>query len=322
MLFLNGSDIMKAVSLEDVMQAVSDAYVLFDKGTCCTPNRAFYAHEGNSLIYMPCFSPDALITKILSFFPENRKKGKPTLDGVVLWTDPDSGEILSILDAKKITALRTGAAGGLAVKYLSAPDSRTLGVVGAGMQGLHQALFAASVRKLEQIWLYDTYQKDAAPFEDSLAKMLGRRIPCRMCADTAELLKKSEIVIAATTSPTPVVPNDAQLLAGKCLISIGSFSPKMREFPQAVWDVTDTVYVDLEYAMEESGDLSQPLEEGSLKKEQVKKISTLIGGPVAAPANGKSTFFKTVGMALVDLTTAGTVYRNAVKKGIGQKLLG
>ena len=135
MLFLNGSDIMKAVSLEDVMQAVSDAYMLFDKGTCCTPNRAFYAHEGNSLIYMPCFSPDALITKILSFFPENRKKGKPTLDGVVLWTDPDSGEILSILDAKKITALRTGAAGGLAVKYLSAPDSRTLGVVGAGTEG-------------------------------------------------------------------------------------------------------------------------------------------------------------------------------------------
>ena len=322
MLYLNGNEIMRAITLDEVMKAVADAYILFEKGTCHVPDRAFYAHKGNKMIYMPCFAPDALITKILSFFPENRTKGKPTLDGVVLWSDPDSGEILAIMDAKKITALRTAAAGGLAVRYLSNPESKTLGIVGAGMQGLHLALFVASVRKIEHVYLYDTYRKEADSFARDLEAMLGRRVPCTLCKDTSELLKHSEIVITATTSPEPVLPDDSSLLADKCFVGVGSYAPSMREYPGAIWEVVDTVYVDLKYAMEESGDLSQPLEEGRLKPEQVETIATLVSGPVIPPAKGKSNFFKTVGMSLVDLTTAGAIYKNAMAKGIGQTIQG
>lgn len=322
MLYLNGNEIMQAITLDEVMKAVADAYILFDKGTCYIPDRAFYAHGGNKMIYMPCFAPDALITKILSFFPENYKKGKPTLDGVVLWKDPDSGEILSIMDAKKITALRTAAAGGLAVRYLSNPDSKTLGIVGTGMQGLHLAMFASTVRKIEHIYLYDTYRKEADSFANELEAMLGRRIPCTLCKDASELLKNSEIVITATTSPQPVLPDDASLLADKCFVGVGSYSPSMREYPAAIWSVVDTVYVDLEYAMEESGDLSQPMQEGLIGQERVKKISTILDGPVLPSAKGKSNFFKTVGMSLVDLTTAAAIYKNARAKGIGQTVQG
>lgn len=322
MLYLNGNEIMQAISNEEVMEAVVEAYILFDKGTCYIPDRAFFAHEGNKMIYMPCFSPDALITKILSLFPENYKKGKPTLDGVVLWKDPESGEILAIMDAKKITALRTGAAAGLAIRYLSHPESSTLGVVGTGMQGLHLALFASTVRDIGHIYLYDNYRKEADTFAADLEKMLGRHMKCTLCGDASELLKKSEIVITATTSSVPVLPDDPVLLADKCFVGVGSYSPSMREYPAALWKVVDTAYADLEYAMEESGDLSQPIKEGLLKPEQVHKISTLIGGPVNPPAKGKSNFLKTVGMSLVDLTTAAAAYRNAKKKGIGQVLQG
>lgn len=322
MLYLNGNEIMQAISNEEVMEAVVEAYILFDKGTCYIPDRAFFAHEGNKMIYMPCFSPDALITKILSLFPENYKKGKPTLDGVVLWKDPESGEILAIMDAKKITALRTGAAAGLAIRYLSHPESSTLGVVGTGMQGLHLALFASTVRDIGHIYLYDNYRKEADTFAADLEKMLGRHMKCTLCGDASELLKKSEIVITATTSSVPVLPDDSVLLADKCFVGVGSYSPSMREYPAALWKVVDTAYADLEYAMEESGDLSQPIKEGLLKPEQVHKISTLIGGPVNPPAKGKSNFLKTVGMSLVDLTTAAAAYRNAKKKGIGQVLQG
>ncbi len=322
MLYLNGNEIMQAISNEEVMEAVVEAYILFDKGTCYIPDRAFFAHEGNKMIYMPCFSPDALITKILSLFPENYKKGKPTLDGVVLWKDPESGEILAIMDAKKITALRTGAAAGLAIRYLSHPESSTLGVVGTGMQGLHLALFASTVRDIGHIYLYDNYRKEADTFAADLEKMLGRHVKCTLCGDASELLKKSEIVITATTSSVPVLPDDPVLLADKCFVGVGSYSPSMREYPAALWKVVDTAYADLEYAMEESGDLSQPIKEGLLKPEHVRKISTLIGGPINPPAKGKSNFFKTVGMSLVDLTTAAAVYKNAKKKGIGQLLQG
>jgi ornithine cyclodeaminase/alanine dehydrogenase-like protein (mu-crystallin family) len=322
MLFLNGGDIMRAVSLDEVMTAAADAYILFDKGGYYVPDRAFYEYEGNKMIYMPCFAPGALLTKILSFFPENYKKGKPTLDGVVLWKDPDSGEILAIMDAKKTTALRTGAAGGLAVRYLSNPSSATLGVIGTGMQGLHLALFASTVRPIEHIYLFDTYRKEADSFARDLENMLGRSIPCTLCKDASDLLGNSEIVITATTSESPVLPDDSLLLANKCFVGVGSYSPTMREYPGAVWRVADTVYVDLEYAMKESGDLSQPLKEGLITPERVKKISCLLGGPVVPPDDGKSSFFKTVGMSLVDLTTAAVVWKNAREMGIGQTIQG
>lgn len=320
MLFLNSSEIMQAITIEEVMDEVENAYLLFDKDICHIPARAFYAWHGNKMIYMPCFAPDALMTKVLSFFPENYKKGKPTIDGVVLWKDPDSGELLAILDAKKITALRTAAAGGIGVRYLSDPASKTLGIIGTGMQGLHLALFASTVRDIEHIYLYDTYHKDAVLFEGELEKMLGRRVECTCCQDSSAVLANSEIVITATTSSSPILPNDSGLLADKCFVGIGSYSPAMREFPAAIWDVVENAYVDLEYAMEESGDLSQPIAEGLLKPEQVQKVSKLIGGPILAPQKGKSSFFKTVGMALVDLTTASRVYQNALKQGIGQNI--
>ncbi|WP_455759686.1 ornithine cyclodeaminase family protein [Cloacibacillus evryensis] len=322
MLYLNSKDIMRAITLDEVMGAVSEAYLLFDKGTCYVPERAFYAYGGKKMLYMPCFSPEALMTKILSYFPENYKDGKPLLDGVILWNDAKSGEILSIMDAKKITSLRTAAAGGLGVSYLSSPESKTLGIVGMGAQGLHLALFASTVRNIENIYLFDNYQKDASAFSAKLDEMLGRHVECVMCADPADLLKESDIVITATTSATPVLPDDAALYAGKCLIGVGSFSPSMREFPAAIWSKTDTAYVDLEYALKESGDLSQPFGEGLLKAGGVKKISTLIGGPILPPAKGKCNFFKTVGMSLVDMTTAAVVYKNALAKGIGQKIEG
>ncbi|MPN12225.1 Delta(1)-pyrroline-2-carboxylate reductase [bioreactor metagenome] len=226
------------------------------------------------------------------------------------------------MDAKKITSLRTAAAGGLGVSYLSSPESKTLGIVGMGAQGLHLALFASTVRNIENIYLFDNYQKDASAFSAKLDEMLGRHVECVMCADPADLLKESDIVITATTSATPVLPDDAALYAGKCLIGVGSFSPSMREFPAAIWSKTDTAYVDLEYALKESGDLSQPFGEGLLKAGGVKKISTLIGGPILPPAKGKCNFFKTVGMSLVDMTTAAVVYKNALAKGIGQKIEG
>jgi len=121
----------------------------------------------------------------------------------------------------------------------------------------------------------------------------------------------------------PHTPSSAPvLLADKCFVGVSSYSPSIREYPAALWKVVDTVYADLEYAMEESGDLSQPIKEGLLKPEQVHKISTLLGGSVTPPYKGKSNFFKTVGMSLVGLTTAAAVYKNAKKREIGQAIQG
>ena len=320
MLYLNGDDITRAITADEVMEAVSEAYRLFDKGGCYVPERAFFGYKGNKMLYMPCFAPGAMMTKILSYFPENYKTGKPLLDGVILWNDAESGEVTAILDAKKITSLRTGAACGIAARALSAPESGRLGIAGMGAQGLHIAFFICCVRPIEKIYLYDIRKKDCAQFAAELEKMLGRKVECEYCKDSAALLKNSGIVAAATTAATPLFPNDASLFAGKFLIGVGSFSPSMREYPAAIWSCTDRAYVDLEYAAEESGDLSQPIAEGLLKTENVIKIGSLDGAPAQPPAAGRCNFFKTVGMSLVDLTTAAKVCEKAAVLGIGQQI--
>ncbi len=79
-----------------------------------------------------------------------------------------------------------------------------------------------------------------------------------------------------TPSAVPVLPNDKELLRGKCIIAIGSYTPEMREIPDAIWDLTDKVYNRAPYACEEAGDLSQPIAEGRLKKEQAVLMSDFL----------------------------------------------
>ena len=88
-----------------------------------------------------------------------------------------------------------------------------------------------------------------------------------LCKDVEELVKASDIICTATPATAPLLPDDAEMLRGKCIIAVGSYTPEMREIPDAIWDLVDNVYIELPYALEESGDLSQPLEAGRLKKE-------------------------------------------------------
>ena len=90
------------------------------------------------------------------------------------------------------------------------------------------------------------------------------------CKTVEELVKASDIICTATPSEEPVLPDDRELLEGKCIIAIGSYTPQMREIPDAIWDLVDKVYIELPYACEESGDLSQPLAEGRLTMDRVR----------------------------------------------------
>jgi ornithine cyclodeaminase/alanine dehydrogenase-like protein (mu-crystallin family) len=117
------------------------------------------------------------------------------------------------------------------------------------------------------------------------------------------------------------VPDNPDLLRGKCFVAIGSYKPQMREMPNAIWKLVDNVFTELPFAMEESGDLSQPLADGLLRKEQVKYIGEwLLQKERPLPKPGETTYFKSVGMGLIDLNVAQLIYNEALKFGIGQKV--
>ena len=269
---------------------------------------------------MPCFLEDTFGTKILTVFPDNRMIKKPVISGLMLLNDYESGEAVAMIEGKTLTALRTGAVGGVAIRYTTPEDVKTVGLVGAGAQGFTQLQFACQARNIEKIFVYDLFQEGLPDF----VKRVKNKIPhvdIEAVGTTRELLEKSEVIITTTTAIDPVFPDEQELFMGKHFIGIGSYKPDMREYPEALSKVVDKVYVDTLFAKEETGDLSQPLASGALKEEQVELFSDYLRSEKnKSEIVGKTTWFKSVGMAIFDLVTAQLIFDQAKEKSIGQNI--
>ncbi|ATW25475.1 ornithine cyclodeaminase family protein [Candidatus Formimonas warabiya] len=324
MLILNADEMWQAVSLPKVMDTVEEAYRIFAKGEFFMPDRPVVTHGDDTLLYMPCFTEKCFGTKVLTLFPANPAKGFPYIDGLMLLNDAESGKTVSIMDGGCLTAMRTGAVGGVGMRCFSPASAHTVGVIGAGKQGFYQALYATCARDIRHIYLYDSFPgKDFGPYVASLQAALGGKQPeIHVCGSPEELLANSEIVVTASPATSPVMPNDTALLKGKCFVAIGSYKPTMRELPNAIWELVDHVYTELPFAMEESGDLSQPLEDGIITEDRVRYIGDyLLAHPVPVPPPpGTTTYFKSVGMGLLDLCVADFIYHEALRTGMGQKV--
>ena len=280
------------------------------------PPRPVIEHENKTLIYMPCFTEDIIGTKMLTIFPENAKLGLPSLDGLVILNDRTTGAPLAIMDGQAVTAWRTGAVGGVGILHLSSKDARTVGIVGAGAQGFHQAVYACAARNIETVYIWNHSDRDLTDFMARLKKTIADpAVEVVQCKTVEELVKASDIICTATPSEEPVLPNDRELLEGKCIIAIGSYTPQMREIPDVIWDLVDNVYIELPYACEESGDLSQPLAEGRLTMDRVVLMDKfLTSGADEDEIAKKTTYFKSVGMGLFDVCVAQKLLEKAKER--------
>ncbi len=322
MLFLNKDDIAKSINPNGMMDQIEEAYRIFGSGKFYMPPRPTVSYGNDTLIYMPCFTEKSLGTKMLSIFPDNAKLGLPSIDGLVIINDRQTGKPLAILDGQAVTAYRTGAVGGVAIRHLSRKGCRTVGIVGAGTQGFHLALYACAARPIETVYVYNHSERDLTDYMEKLRKSIDNpTVKVVQCKQVEELVKYSDIICTATPSNTPVLPNDKELLRDKCIIAIGSYKPDMREIPNSIFELIDNVYTELEYACEESGDLSQPLEAGILDMDRVKLMHELLASSVDTEELAKkTTYFKSVGMGLFDLCVAERLVQDATDKNIGQNI--
>lgn len=318
MLVLNEADIIKAVDFNDLLKSVEDAFLMQEKGNFNMPDRTHIDFEGNVLLLMPCFSNDYFSTKLVSVFPENKNLGKPAIYGSVILNDGKTGEPLALLDGSKLTALRTGAVGAMGLLYTTPKNIKSLGLVGAGVQGFHQVLFACAVRSIDHVYVFDPFNQNLNTFIKDLKKYLPE-VEITNCSNSLELTKKSEAIITTTTSMTPVLPDDRNLYIGKHIIGIGSYKPKMQELPDSIYKDLDQVFVDTKHAIKESGDLSLRIKNGLIKEDQIFTLGKLINKEVEIDEY-KTTLFKSVGMALFDLLVAKKIYLNSLEKGIGTEV--
>ncbi len=308
MISLVSESIYQNISFEDMLAAMESAILADDEGQVHTPQRTHINREKNTFLAMPCFGEKYFCTKLVSVFPANVEKDIPLIFGTVILNDGYTGKPLAVLDAKAITALRTGAVGGLSVKYLVPKNIENIGVVGTGVQGLYQTLFACTIRKnIKNVYLLNRSIKRLRWFEQEFMRHFPN-INLHIAKDNNELVEKSQLIITATTSPTPLLPNDAGLLKGKHFLAVGSYKPDMRELPEALFSLVDKVYVDTFHAIEESGDLAFPIEKNLLNRTQIYTLAQHIRQQTVPTNTSKTTLFKSVGLAVFDLFAAALVY--------------
>lgn len=305
MIVLSKKEIEELVDLNEMMDQIEEAYRIYGTGEYYMPPRPSVEHENKTLMYMPCYTKDIIGTKILSIFPENAVLGLPSIDGVVLLNDRTTGAPVAVLDGQAVTAYRTGAVGGVGIRHLSREDCHTVGIVGAGVQGFHLALYACAARNIHTVCVYNHSDRDIREYLDRLEKTIDNPdIKVVQCKTVEELTGLSDIICTATPAVRPVLPDDRKLLEGKCIIAVGSYTPQMREIPDAIWDLVDKVYIELPYACEESGDLSQPLSEGRLTKDKIMLMDQYLASGTQKGVSKGTTYFKSVGMGLFDICIA------------------
>lgn len=317
MLFLNKHAIRK-MDQNIIQTAVEQAYRLVLSKEYNMPDRMHVIDNQNMLLLMPCFTETFFATKIVSVFPEAQQHGQPAVNGVMILSDNISGKPLAFMDGAAITAQRTGAVGGLGVRFLTSDGVETAGIIGAGVQGLSQARYLLFNRKMIKIlYIYDLYPESAIRMRNTLKKEYPD-IEYVIADHPDYLVENSSVIIAATTSTQPLFEATRDSVTGKTFISIGSFRPDMQEFPNAVIETADNIFVDTLFAAGESGDIAGPLKDHIVTKDKIKEFAILLEKNI--DLKNKTIFFKSVGMALFDLTVSTAIYQMAVKNNIGQVL--
>jgi ornithine cyclodeaminase/alanine dehydrogenase len=316
MLILSDRDIAGLLTMGEAIDAVEGAFAQLYRGKVVMPTRStiMLPEYNGSISFMPSYLEEskAQATKIISIYPDNPKRGLPTTAAWIVVNDPETGQVEAFMDATYLTGVRTGAVSGVAVKYLAPKDARVAAVFGAGVQARNQAWAATTVRKLDEIRVYDPIKLAVDRFAEDMEKRLG--IPIIKSVSGDEACRGADIVLTATTSKTPVVKR--AWLGDKVHVSaIGAFYPDWRELETDIIRDAKVVIDDWEAIRLESGDILIPIQEGAIKESHIyAELGEIVTGEKLGRTNSDGlTVFKSVGIAIQDSSVANLVLRKIKK---------
>ncbi len=278
------------------------------------PRRRFELPGGGFFHYMAAadFSAGFVAMKQYTFV-----RGK--LRFLVPLYEMSTGDLLALIEADYMGQLRTGAASGVATKYLARKNARVAAIIGTGGQARTQLEAVAAVRKLESA---RAYGRDAAKREKFCKEMSERvGIPVQACASAAEAVRGADIVCTATTATQPVV-GGADLSPGAHINAIGANHAHKRELDDEAVASADIIVVDsVEQSRQEAGDLIIAFHGDEICWTGVKKLSEIVAGKASGrTSDTELTLFKSNGIASWDLAVAMKVYAMAREKKLGREL--
>lgn len=325
LLILSAADVRRALPMADAIEGMKEAFALLSAGEATLPQRTqlpITEHEGVSL-FMPGYLPaaEALAIKIVSVFPRNAERAMPSIHGVVVGLDSETGKPVALLEGGTLTAIRTGAGSGAATDLLARQNATVAAIIGSGVQARTQLEAVCTVRPITEVRVYSPNRENARAFADEMAGRGPVPQDIQVAASADEAVRGAHVVCTATTSPTPVFSGTA-LSAGSHVNAVGSFRTDMQEVDVETVRRALVVVDSREAAREEAGDLMIPINDGAFGFDHIHaELGELVNGTRSGRANDEQvTYFKSVGVAVQDVISAKIALGNARSLGLGTEI--
>lgn len=311
-LVLTRADVEQVATMDLAVAAVERAFAGFGRGEATMPPKVYLPiedHDGDFRA-MPGRLGDSAGVKWVSVHSENRKRyGLPTVMAVYVLNDPANAFPLAVMDGTLLTALRTGAAGAVASKYLAQGAPKTISFIGCGAQahtlhGAHQVVF-------------DGFESLAHDRNAATAERFAARVGARVVS--LEEAAGADIVCTATPSRAPFV--QAQWIhAGAHINAMGADAPGKRELSTETL-TSAAVYIDDIHQATGSGEINVPLAAGDFSLDDIAgTLGEVVAGVLPKPTLTTTTIFDSTGLAIQDVALARAIYDAAKSQAIGQEI--
>ncbi len=309
---LTSDDVKAALPMPKAIEMMKHAFGQLSAGKATVPLRSKISSDKGDTLLMPAYlhSSQDLGIKIVSIYKDNPLKGIPTVTAIVIVLDPQTGLPRALIEGDSLTAIRTGATGGLASDLLARRNAKTVALFGAGVQARAQLQAVMAVRSIAQVNLFDLSASAAQKLADEIGSWTGAPA-VNLVSNSKEAIQQVDIIIAATTSSEPVFDGN-EIEPGTHITGVGSYTPQMREVDETTVSRARIVVDSREACLAEAGDIIIP--KATIDAELGEIINGLKPG---RQSDEEITFFKTVGVAVEDAAAAAAILSEAEKNELG-----
>jgi alanine dehydrogenase len=310
-IWLSESDVRALLPLPELINTTEQALAAYSGHNATQPVRTVLSIPGGVFGCMPGLLPaqGALGAKLVTVCHDNLQRGLTTHLATIILLDPNTGELLALMDGRYITEMRTAAASAVAVRYLARDDVSRLAIIGSGVQAASHLQALSLVREFDQVQCWSRTRSNLEKFVTEWSK--GPYLV--KAADSAQAAIEGADVIALVAAGTEPLIQDAWVKPGACILAVGACRPSERELQNALL-ARSRLFVDSrEAAFQESGDIIAALNGGHITRSHILgEVGELVAGRLTGRLSSDDvTIFKSLGMAVEDLAAAQLVYQRA-----------
>ena len=319
-LLFTDQDIKKQLEINEVLEVVEQAFREKGLGKVQMPAKTYlyYDRYDGDLRVMPAYmeSMDISAVKVVNVHPKNRTYNLPSVIAIIILVDPKTGSPQAIMDGTDITAARTGAAAGVATKFLAKEGAIKLGIVGAGVQATMQLSYISQVRELIEVKVFDKNDKTKQKFVQT-AQEKYPKIKIISTDSIEEAVQYRDVICTVTPSRKPILMNE-WIEDGTHINAIGADAQGKQELDPAILK-RSKVFVDDWDQASHSGEINVPISKGLISRDDVYGQ---LGEVVAGKKKGRTskreiTVFDSTGLAIQDAVVAKLIHKKATDKKIG-----